>query len=521
MNWNIGDVIHGFRLKESRVIKEIQSTGYWMEHVQTGAQLLYVKNEDDNKVFSISFRTPPSDDTGVAHIVEHSVLCGSRKFPLKEPFVELVKGSLNTFLNAMTFPDKTMYPIASCNDKDFHNLMDVYLDAVFYPSMHNEREILMQEGWHYEIDENGELAYRGVVYNEMKGALSSPESILDQKVMTSLFPDTTYGYESGGEPDAIPNLTQEAFLSFHRAYYHPSNSYIFLYGNCDIEEKLAFINDEYLSNFEHLELDSTIAYQPLFAEPKEVYDTYPISAEEDTNDKTFLSLNYIIGDAKEAEIVLAMQILAHMLLKSQAAPMKKALSEAGIGKDVSGGCNDGILQPTFVIEVNGANKEDAPRFAQVVKETLRDMVANGIDKQLIEASLNLIEFKIREADFGRTPKGLIYGINAMNSWLYDESPFIYLEYEEALANIKTALHTDYFERLIEERILNNTHETLVVLSPEVGLTERKAAELRAKLAAYKETLTQEDIRRIEEDAERLAIRQETPDTEEALNTIPL
>jgi Zn-dependent M16 (insulinase) family peptidase len=411
--------------------------------------------------------------------------------------VELVKGSLNTFLNAMTFPDKTMYPIASCNDKDFHNLMDVYLDAVFYPSMHNEREILMQEGWHYEIDENGELAYRGVVYNEMKGALSSPESILDQKVMTSLFPDTTYGYESGGEPDAIPNLTQEAFLSFHRAYYHPSNSYIFLYGNCDIEEKLAFINDEYLSNFEHLELDSTIAYQPLFAEPKEVYDTYPISAEEDTNDKTFLSLNYIIGDAKEAEMVLAMQILAHMLLKSQAAPMKKALSEAGIGKDVSGGCNDGILQPTFVIEVNGANKDDAPRFAQVVKETLRDMVANGIDKQLIEASLNLIEFKIREADFGRTPKGLIYGINAMNSWLYDESPFLYLEYEEALANVKTALHTDYFERLIEERILNNTHETLVVLSPEVGLTERKAAELRAKLAAYKETLTQEDIRRIE------------------------
>ena len=521
MNWNIGDVIHSFRLKESRVIKEIQSTGYWMEHVQTGAQLLYVKNEDDNKVFSISFRTPPSDDTGVAHIVEHSVLCGSRKFPLKEPFVELVKGSLNTFLNAMTFPDKTMYPIASCNDKDFHNLMDVYLDSVFYHSMNNEREILMQEGWHYEIAENGELAYRGVVYNEMKGALSSPESILDQKVMTSLFPDTTYGYESGGEPDAIPNLTQEAFLSFHRAYYHPSNSYIFLYGNCDIEEKLAFINDEYLSNYTHLELDSTIAYQPLFDEPKEVYDTYPISAEEDTNDKTFLSLNYIIGEAKEAEMVLAMQILAHMLLKSQAAPMKKALSEAGIGKDVSGGCNDGILQPTFVIEVNGANKEDAPRFTQVVKETLRDMVTNGIDKQLIEASLNLIEFKIREADFGRTPKGLIYGINAMNSWLYDESPFIYLEYEEALANIKTALHTDYFERLIEERILNNTHQTLVVLSPEVGLTERKAAELRAKLAAYKETLTEEDIRRIEEDAERLAIRQETPDTEEALNTIPL
>ncbi|MBQ8682583.1 MAG: insulinase family protein [Selenomonadales bacterium] len=521
MNWNVGDVIHGFRLRESRMIKEIQSMGYWMEHVQTGAQLLYIKNEDDNKVFSISFRTPPSDSTGVAHIVEHSVLCGSRKFPLKEPFVELVKGSLNTFLNAMTFPDKTMYPIASRNDKDFHNLMDVYLDAVFYPSMHNEREILMQEGWHYEIDENGELAYRGVVYNEMKGALSSPESLLDQKIMESLFPDTTYGYESGGDPDVIPDLTQEAFLSFHRAYYHPSNSYIFLYGDCDIEEKLAFIDSEYLSNFTRLELDSTIAYQKLFDSAKEVYETYPISAEEDTKDKTFLSLNYIVGDAKEVEVVLAMQILSHLLLKSQAAPLKKALSEAGIGKDVSGSCNDGLLQPTFSIWLSGANQEDAPRFTEVVKSTLRDMVANGIDKQLIEASLNLIEFKIREADFGRTPKGLIYGINVMNSWLYDESPFLYLEYEEALANIKTALHTDYFERLIEERILNNTHETMVALVPEIGLAERKATELREKLAAYKKTLTAEDIARIEKDAEKLAVRQETPDSPEALSTIPL
>lgn len=521
MNWNIGDVIHGFRLRESRMIKEIESKGYWLEHVKTGAQLLYLKNEDDNKVFSISFRTPPSDSTGVAHIVEHSVLCGSRKFPLKEPFVELVKGSLNTFLNAMTFPDKTMYPIASRNDKDFHNLMDVYLDAVFYPSMHEEREILMQEGWHYEIDENGDLAYRGVVYNEMKGALSSPESLHDQKIMESLFPDTTYGLESGGNPEVIPELTQEAFLAFHRAYYHPSNSYIFLYGDCDIEEKLAFIDSEYLSNFSHLELDSTVAYQKLFTSPKEVCGTYPISAGEDTKDKTFLSLNYIIGDAKESEVVLAMQILAHMLFKSQAAPLKKALAEAGIGKDVDGTCNDGILQPTLSIEVSGANDGDAKRFAEVVKSTLREMAEGGIDKQLIEASLNLIEFKIREADFGRTPKGLIYGINVMNSWLYDESPFIYLEYEEALANIKTALHTDYFERLIKERILSNTHETMVVLSPEAGLTERKAAELRAKLAEYKATLTAEDIARIEEDAEKLAVRQETPDSPEALATIPL
>lgn len=521
MNWNVGDVIGGFCLRECREIKEINSVGYLMEHQKTGARLLYLANDDDNKVFSISFRTPPSDDTGVAHIVEHSVLCGSRKFPLKEPFVELVKGSLNTFLNAMTFPDKTMYPIASRNDKDFHNLMDVYLDAVFYPSMYKEREILMQEGWHYELDESGELIYRGVVYNEMKGALSSPESLLDQKIMASLFPDTTYGYESGGEPEAIPNLTQEGFLNFHRTYYHPSNSYIFLYGNCDIEEKLTFIDREYLSHFTRQEVDSAIAYQPLFDAPREVWESYPISAGEDTKNKTFLSLNYIVGEAKEAESVLAMQILSHLLLKSQAAPLKKALSEAGLGKDVSGSVSDSLLQPTFSIWLSGANREDAPRFVEVVKSTLRDMVANGIDKELIEASLNLIEFKIREADFGRTPKGLIYGINAMNSWLYDESPFSYLEYEDALCHIKTSLHSDYFERLIDERILHNTHETMVALVPQVALAEEKAAELRAKLAAYKATLSKEAIAEIEKDADRLALRQETPDSPEALATIPL
>lgn len=521
MNWNIGDVIGGFRLIERRTIEEVNSVGYWMEHEKTGAQLLYLQNDDDNKVFSISFRTPPSDDTGVAHIVEHSVLCGSRKFPLKEPFVELVKGSLNTFLNAMTFPDKTMYPIASRNDKDFHNLMDVYLDAVFYPSMHQEREVLMQEGWHYELDESGELIYRGVVYNEMKGALSSPESVLDQKIMESLFPDTTYGYESGGEPDAIPSLTQEGFLDFHRTYYHPSNSYIFLYGDCDIEEKLTFIDEEYLSNFSRQEVDSKIDYQAMFTSPREVYEAYPISAGEDCADKTFLSLNYVVGEAKETETVLAMQILTHLLLKSQAAPLKKALASAGIGKDVSGSFSDGILQPMLSISVSGANREDASRFVEVVKSTLRDMVANGIDKEMIEASINLIEFKLREADFGRTPKGLIYGINVMNSWLYDESPFIYLEYEEALKNIKTALQTDYFERLIDERILHNTHETMVALVPENGLAERKAGELREKLAQYKATLSDEQLEQIQADAKKLALRQETPDSQEALATIPL
>lgn len=522
MTLQLGAVYHGFRLTEEKQIREIHSLARLFYHEKSGARLLYLQNEDDNKVFSITFRTPPADSTGVAHIVEHSVLCGSRKFNMKEPFVELIKGSLNTYLNAMTFPDKTMYPVASRNDKDFHNLMDVYLDAVFFPNIYQHPEILMQEGWHYELeDRNGELTYKGVVYNEMKGAFSTPEAVLDKEIMSSLFPDTTYGFESGGDPDDIPELTQEGFLEFHRKLYHPANSYLFLYGDVDILEKLAFINEGYLSEFSRIPVESAIALQPLFSAKAEKTAEYPVSPNEQLQDKTFLSLNFLIGKATEPDKTLAFQALEHLLLRTPAAPLKKALIDAGIGKDVLSSFSESILQPTFSIIVNGSEVEHKAKFEQVIEETLKKLVAGGIDKKLIEASINLLEFKLREADFGRSPKGLVYNIKCMNSWLYDESPFLQLEYEQALEKIKTALTGNYFEQLIQERLLANQHKTVVILQPRQGLAEQKSAEIKTRLAEYKAKLSTGEVDRIIEQTRRLKERQESPDSPETLAAIPL
>ncbi|MBP2630107.1 MAG: Peptidase associated domain protein [Firmicutes bacterium] len=522
MSLEIGQMYHGFKLVEAKKIKEINAVVNMFYHEKSGAHLLFMENDDDNKVFSITFRTPPNDSTGVAHIVEHSVLCGSRKFPMREPFVELVKGSLNTYLNAMTFADKTMYPVASRNDKDFHNLMDVYLDAVFYPCMYECPEILMQEGWHYEAENTkDELKYKGVVYNEMKGAFSSPEAILDKEIVASLFPDTTYGFESGGDPEVIPELTQKMFLDFHKKYYHPANSYIYLYGDMDILEKLAFLNDEYLSGFDKIAIDSSIEEQMLFQEQKDVTEYYPISPNEQIEDKTFLSWNCIVGKSEESEVMLAIQILEHFLLRTQAAPLKKALVDAGIAKDILSSFGDGILQPTFSIIASGSNEVNKEKFAQIIRETLQTLVKEGIDKKLIEASLNLLEFRLREADFGQSPKGLIYNIKLMHSWLYDQSPMLYLEYEEALNNIKLALTTNYFEKIIQERFLDNEHITFVTLKPKQGLAEEKAKEVKAHLAEYKAKLSKEQIEELVEMTKKLKIRQETPDSPEVLATIPL
>lgn len=517
-----GKRYHGFLLEDKREVREIGALAHRLVHEKSGARLLYLETEDDNKVFSITFRTPPEDSTGVAHIVEHSVLCGSRKFPLKEPFVELVKGSLNTYLNAMTFPDKTMYPVASRNDKDFQNLMDVYLDAVFYPCMYECPEILMQEGWHYALDEASDtLSYRGVVYNEMKGAFSSPEAVLDKEILTALFPDTTYGYESGGDPEAIVELTQEAFLAFHRRFYHPSNSYIFLYGAMDIEAKLAFLDESYLQAFERRVVDSAVRRQALFAQPKAVTASYSVASGERTEDKTFLSWNCIAGDALDAEKMLALQILEHFLLRTQAAPLKKALIDAGIGKDVMGAFSDSLLQPTFSVIVGGANASKEASFRAVVRETLEKLVEGGIPRRLIEASINLLEFRLREADYGQSPKGLVYNIKLMNSWLYDGDPLLYLQYEPLLAKIKAGVGARYFEQLIETCLLSNAHVALVTLRPEPGLADKRAAEIKEQLAAYKASLSSQEIERLRADEVRLAERQGAEDTAEALQAIPL
>ena len=517
----INKVYSGFRLDRIERIDEINGTAYEMKHEKSGARLIYIDSPDSNKVFNIAFRTTPHNSTGVAHIMEHSVLCGSRKFPLKEPFVELVKGSLNTFLNAMTYPDKTMYPVASKNDKDFHNLMDVYLDAVFYPRVATDKEIVMQEGWHYELDNaDDELTYKGVVYNEMKGVYSSPDSVLENHMMTELFPDTTYGVDSGGNPDNIPDLTYDAFQEFYKKYYHPSNSYIFLYGKMDIEEQLKFINDEYLQNFDAITVDSEITMQQPFAEGKVASYPYSIGSDENEAGKTMHALTYVMPEMTVADN-LGFDILTHALLTSPAAPLKEMLVKAGVGSDISGYFLDSVRQPIWNISVTGSEMKEQGRLQELVETELARLVKEGIDPTLLEASLNITEFSLREADFGGRPIGLAYGIRVMDQWNYDKDPIEALRYEGALKQLREGLTNGYFEKLIDRAILKNSHKALVSIYPEKGLQEKKEAAEREKLNALKATLSKAEIDEIVAQTKALKARQAAPDTEEALATIPL
>lgn len=512
---------HGFKLIEEEFITEINAPVRIMEHTKSGARLMHIQNDDTNKTFSITFRTPPDDDTGLPHILEHAVLCGSRKFPVKEPFVELAKGSLNTYLNAMTYADKTVYPIASQNDQDFMNLMDVYLDAVFYPSIYDNPLILKQEGWNYKLDhKDDEIEYQGVVYNEMKGAFSSPEGMLSRKIKESLFPDTTYGFESGGDPDAIPNLTQEDFLAFHKKYYHPSNSYICLYGDGDIDQHLKLINEEYLCHFDKIEIDSHIQVQEAFSSTQEIDLKYPISEDENSDNKTYLALNFVVEDTRDKETIMAIQILDHLLLRTPAAPLKKALIDAGIGQDVFGSYNTSLRQPVFSIIVKNSSPEKKNEFDTIVRDTLKGLVKDGIDKKLIEGALNSREFDLREADFGGHSKGILYATESLKSWLHGGSPFSYLKYEEELKNLKTALTTTYLEDIIQKNILDNTHSTLIVMRPEAGLTKQKDIELKEKLAQFKSSLSEDEINSLIRDTKMLQEMQTATDKEEDLEKIP-
>jgi Zn-dependent M16 (insulinase) family peptidase len=520
MDLIINRAVHGFNVDRSVFVKELNSQAYELHHVQSGAKVLYIQNDDDNKVFSISFRTTPDNSTGVPHICEHSTLCGSRKFPLKEPFVELVKGSLNTFLNAMTFPDKTMYPVASRNAVDFKNLMDVYLDAVFFPNMLNDKEVLMQEGWHYDMPSaDAPLQYSGVVYNEMKGVYSSPDAYLERKTMDALFPDTTYGVESGGYPDDIPKLTQEDFIAFHKKYYHPSNSYIFLYGDMDIDKTLQFINDEYLSKFNAENIDSAIARQTCPGSEIASYQ-YGVASGDKTEHKTLHGLTYVIDDALDPTLALAIKVLTYVLLQSPAAPLKKALVDAGVGKDISGDFQDGLLQPIWSISINGSDEDKKNKILPVVRKVLTNMVETGIDKTLLTGALNRTEFTLREADFFGRPKGLIYGIRCMDTWLYDKDPLAALAYEGSLKTLRDGIATSYYEDIIRKYILDNPYYALITLVPQPGLTEQHDAALADKLAVYKESLSAAEIQDIISSTKALKKRQETPDTAEALMTIP-
>ena len=515
--------LNAYEVLKEEELQDIHSKGWLLRHKKTGARVMLIENSDENKVFNIAFRTPPKNSTGVAHILEHSVLCGSREFPLKDPFVELVKGSLNTFLNAMTYPDKTCYPVASCNDRDFQNLMHVYLDAVFYPNIYKKEEIFRQEGWNYHLEKKeGPLKYNGVVYNEMKGAFSSPDDVLEREIMNSLFPDTTYGCESGGDPVNIPDLSYEEFLDFHRQYYHPSNSFIYLYGNMDMEEKLKFIDSHYLSAFDSLAIDSGIRDQEAFAQVKDIQKPYPVSEDEGEEDNTYLSYNMVVGEAADINLSLAFEVLDYALLSAPGAPLKQALLDAKIGKDIYGSFEDGIKQTYFSIVAKGANLSQKEEFVKVIRDTLTKIMEEGIDKKAVTAGINYYEFRFREADFSSYPKGLMYGLDILSSWLYDDTkPFCEVQLLEGFEFLKKALEEGYFEELIRKYLLDNTHGAILSLVPEKGLAAKRDKELEEKLENYRKSLSDEELTRMVENTKALEAYQESEEDPEALTCIPM
>ncbi len=511
-----------YEVIEKREIKDIDSVAYLCRHRKTGARVALLSNDDDNKVFYIGFRTTPKDSTGVAHILEHSVLCGSREFPIKDPFIELAKGSLNTFLNAMTYPDRTVYPVASCNDKDFQNLMHVYLDAVFYPNIYNNEAIFRQEGWHYELDEAGKLSYNGVVYNEMKGAFSSPDSVLYREISTALYPDTTYACESGGDPQFIPDLTYEQFLEFHRTYYHPSNSYIYLYGDMDMAEKLQFIDEHYLSAFDALEVDSHVSSQQAFQHPERRVRQFPISEGEDADENTYLAWCQSVGTNLDRELYVAFQVLDFVLCTVPGAPLKKALIDRGIGKDVFSIYDNDLKQPYFGVVAKGTSLAREEEFRTVIRETLEGIAEKGFDRKALLAAINHFEFRYREADFGSFPKGLMYGLQALGSWVYDDkAPFIHIEANETYARLRARVEEGYFEELVKKYLLENPHAAMVVLEPKEGLAGEQEEKLAKALAERREEMSREEIAGIHTMMDALNAFREDADSPENLAKIPL
>lgn len=512
-----------YEILDEHRVEDVQSDGFILRHKKSGARIAILSNNDDNKVFYIGFRTPPEDETGVPHIIEHTTLCGSKKFPVKDPFIELAKGSLNTFLNAMTYPDKTVYPVASCNDQDFKNLMDVYLDAVFNPNITKYEEIFKQEGWHYELtDKDDELKINGVVYNEMKGAYSSPDEVLSSQIYRSLFPDNTYSKDSGGNPEYIPKLTYEAYLDFYHKYYHPSNSYIYLYGDMDVVERLEWLDKEYLSLYDYKKVNSEINKQPAFDEIKNVEAQYSITMDDTQENKTYLSYNRVVGDTLDEMLYQAFDVLDYALVSSPGAPVKQALIDAGIGDDVYGSYDAGILQPVFSFVAKNANASQADEFESIIESTLKEVVKTGINKEALLAGINSSEFKFREADFGQFPKGLLFGLNCLDSWLFDDmKPFIHLECLGTFAKLRKAVDTDYFEKLIQEYLLDNTHGSSVTVKPKRGLGNEREEALAKELSDYKASLSDEEIKKLIEDTEHLKKYQEEPSSDEDLRKLPM
>lgn len=541
-----GAQTHGFIVQSSEPLSEIDGFAHVMRHEKSGARLLFLQNEDANKAFSIAFKTPPADDTGVFHILEHSVLCGSEKFPVKEPFVDLLKTSMQTFLNALTFPDKTMYPVASTNEQDLINLIDVYMDAVLHPAIYGKRAIFEQEGWHYELEgaegeaiadaaafegemvaENGtpdkvaiekdasgeRLRYNGVVFNEMKGALSDPDSVLYHAVNRALFPDTCYAFESGGHPRAIPQLTYESYLDTHARHYRLDNSYIVLYGNLDADRILGFLDENYLSVFESRSeaAPNAIGVQ----EPRVALDE--TVRMETAPENAGVGLAYVVGQARDFERVLACDILLDALMGGNESPIKRAILDAGLGGDATAYLLDSQAQPVAMFQLRNANDGSAQPFMDLVESEVRRLVRDGIPRDVLEASLAQMSFDLRERDRGMAD-GVPLAMNALAGWLYDEDmPTTYLRYEDALAHMRAGLEGRYFEDVLEALVCKSNHKTLVELVPEKteGDSE-EAAELAAKLAQMDEVDKQE----IRDEMAALRVMQESPDAPEAVETLP-
>lgn len=507
----------------NKYIDEIQSEVTIYKHNKTGARIATFENDDNNKVFSIAFRTPPVNSTGLTHILEHSVLCGSLKYPVKDPFVELLKSSLNTFLNAFTFPDKTMYPLASQNLNDFKNLMSVYMDAVFYPQIYNHEEIFMQEGWHYHItDENDDITINGVVYNEMKGAFSDPQQVFIRTLMHSLYPDNAYAFESGGDPKYIPNLTYEEFKEFHSKYYHPSNSYILLYGNLDMEERMEWLDKEYLSNFDKIDFDTTIKYQAPFDAPKMITEYYPVSEEEELKDKTFLSYNIVLPTTLDSKLMMAMSILISVLFDQPGSIMREKLINAKLGEDVQTLFDDGMLQPFVSIMVLNSNQEDEEKFINLVNETFKEIANKGINKDELLALINYSEFKLREKPFSpRMPQGIDFQIQCLGSFIYDDNhPFDKLEVLKYYKEFKEDINNGYFENIIYEYFLNNNHKSYVKLIPSHTIKNETDSKLKEELKKYKESLSKDELKTLIQKNKALELYQSTPSNKEDIDKLP-
>jgi Zn-dependent M16 (insulinase) family peptidase len=515
-------IVHGFKRIRQQSIPELDTKAEFYLHMKTGAQLLSLINKDDNKVFGIIFRTPPTDSTGVAHILEHSVLCGSRKYPVKEPFVELMKGSLQTFLNAFTYPDKTCYPVASQNVQDFYNLIDVYLDAVLYPRL--TPFTLQQEGWHFELESlDKPLSYKGVVFNEMKGAYSSPERLLAEYSQQSLFPDNPYGFDSGGEPKQIPNLTFEQFQAFHQKYYHPSNARIFFHGNDDPEQRLRLVND-YLKDFERQEIDSAIPLQPIFEGPRRIVRSFAAPSDTDGKPKGMITLNWLLTETASTDTNLALRILSYTLLGMPGSPLRKALIDSGLGEDLAGvGLEDELRQMYFSTGLKGIDITNGERIEKLILQTLESLARDGIEPATVEAALNTVEFRLRENNSRGYPQGLLLMLRSLTTWLYDADPLALLAFETPLTKVKSQLaaNPSLFETMIERYFLNNPHRGTLLLEPDPALSEKEEAEEQERLAKIQLTMNQEGLQKTIDQANELKRIQQTPDPPEVLKAIPI